>query len=82
MPRSLHGRVEVTDDTLAGAREEILERISEVEPGFAVVKRLEFERRFDFLFLELQDNPANLLPVSRATPWWSSARRWPPLTST
>jgi Animal haem peroxidase len=67
MPRSLHGRVKVTDDTLAEAREEILERIADVEPGFAVVKRLEFERRFDFLFLDLQDDPANLLPVSRAT---------------
>ena len=67
MPRSLHGRVEVTDDTLAEAREEVLERIADVEPGFAVVKRLEFERRFDFLFLELQNDPANLLPVSRDT---------------
>jgi Animal haem peroxidase len=67
MPRSLHGRVEVTDDTLAEAREEVLERIADLEPGFALVKRLEFERRFDFLFLELQDDPANLLPVSRAT---------------
>jgi len=67
MPRSLHGRLEVTDKTLAEAREEVLERIAEVETGFAVVKRLEFERRFDFLFLELQNDPANLLPVSRAT---------------
>src|SRR5918993_5598030 len=67
MPRSLHGRIKVTDDTLAKAREEVLERISEVETGFAVVKRLEFKRRFDFLFLELQDDPVNLLPVSRAT---------------
>jgi Animal haem peroxidase len=67
MPRSLHGRLEVTDETLVEAREEVLERIAEIGPGFAVVKRVEFERRFDFLFRELQDDPANLLPVSRAT---------------
>jgi hypothetical protein len=67
MPRSLHGRVKVTDDTLAEAREEVLERIADVEPGFALVKRLEFERRFDFLFLDLQNDPANLLPVEKKT---------------
>jgi hypothetical protein len=67
MPRSLHGRLEVTDETLDEAREEVLERIADVGPGFAVVKRLEFERRFDFLFLELQDDPANLLHVARKT---------------
>src|SRR5918998_6207800 len=67
MPRSLHGRVEVTEDALDEAREELLERVAEVEPGFALVKRLEFERRFDFLFLELQNDPNNLLPVAQAT---------------
>jgi len=67
MPRSLHGRVEVTEATLDKAREEVAERIAEVGPAFAVVKRLEFERRFDFLFLELQDDPNNLLPVAQTT---------------
>src|SRR3712207_6329218 len=67
MPRSLHGRVEVTEDTLGEAREAVAERVAEVEPGFAVVKRVEFERRFDFLFLELQEDPDNLLPVARET---------------
>jgi hypothetical protein len=32
-----------------------------------VAKRLEFERRFDFLFLDLQDDPDNLLPVAKET---------------
>jgi hypothetical protein len=67
MPRSLHGRVEVTEDTLGEACEAVAERVAEVGPGFAVVKRVEFERRFDFLFLELQDDPDNLLPVTQKT---------------
>jgi len=67
MPRWVHGRSEVTEDTLGEAREAIAESIAEVGPGFAMVKRVEFERRFDFLFLELQDDPGNLLPVSRDT---------------
>ena len=67
MPRSLHGRLEVTERTLDEAREEVAERIAEIETGFAVVKRLEFERRFDFLFPELQDDPDNLLPVAKKT---------------
>src|SRR5918993_3166513 len=67
MPRSVHGRVEVTEDALDKAREELLERVADLEPGFALVKRLEFERRFDFLFLELQNDPNNLLPVAQET---------------
>jgi hypothetical protein len=67
MPRWVHGRAEVTDKTLNEAREAVSERIAEVGPAFAVDKRVEFERRFDFLFLELQDDPDNLLPVARKT---------------
>src|SRR5215207_3379330 len=67
MPRWVHGRAEVTDETLNEAREAVSERIAEVGPAFAVDKRVEFERRFDFLFLELQDDPNNLLPEARKT---------------
>jgi hypothetical protein len=67
MPRWVHGRAEVTDKTLNEAREAVSERIAEVGPAFAVDKRVEFERRFDFLFLELQDDPDNLLPVAMKT---------------
>jgi hypothetical protein len=67
MPRWVHGRAEVTDKTLNEAREAVSERIAEVGPAFAVDKRVEFERRFDFLFLKLQGDPDNLLPVARKT---------------
>jgi hypothetical protein len=67
MPRWMHGRAEVTDETLNEAREAVSERIAEVGPAFAVDKRVEFERRFDFLFLELQNDPNNLLPEARKT---------------
>src|SRR5215210_6684622 len=67
MPRWVHGKAEVTDKTLDEAREAVSERIAEVGPAFAVDKRVEFERRFDFLFLELQDDPDNLLPVEKKT---------------
>src|SRR5215216_1571929 len=67
MPRWVHGRAEVTDETLNEAREAVSERIAEVGPAFAVDKRVEFERRFDFLFLELQTDPNNLLPEARKT---------------
>jgi hypothetical protein len=66
MPRWVHGRA-VTEDALNEAREAIAERVAEVGPAFALVKRVEFERCFDFLFLELQDDPDNLLPVARKT---------------
>jgi len=67
MPNWLHGRVEVTEDTLNEAREELADRIADLGPAFALVKRVEFERRFDFLFLELQNDPNNLLPETKAT---------------
>src|SRR3712207_588990 len=67
MPRWLHGRAEITEDTLDEAREAVAERVAEVGPGFALVKRVEFERRFDFLFLDLQDDPDNLLPEAKKT---------------
>src|SRR5918994_2496384 len=67
MPRWVHGRAEVTEEKLNEAREEISDLITDLGPAFALAKRVEFERRFDFLFLELQDDPANLLPEARAT---------------
>jgi hypothetical protein len=67
MPRWVHGKAEVTDKTLNEARRAVSESIVEVGPAFAVDKRVEFERRFDFLFLELQDDPDNLLPVEQKT---------------
>jgi hypothetical protein len=67
MPRLLHGRVDVTEETVREAREAVAERVAENPLAFATVKRVEFERRFDFLFLELQDDPDSLLPVARKT---------------
>src|ERR687897_2335830 len=67
MPRSLHGRVEVTEETLNEAREKVAERIADLDPAFALVKRVEFERRFDFLFPDLQDDSNNLLPEAKKT---------------
>jgi hypothetical protein len=67
MPRWVHGRTEVTEETLNEAREEVADRIADLGPAFALVKRVEFERRFDFLFLELQNNPDNLLPEAQKT---------------
>src|SRR5215203_4429206 len=67
MPNRLHGRVEVTEETLNEAREELADRIADLGPAFALVKRVEFERRFDFLFLELQNDPNNLLPEAQKT---------------
>jgi len=67
MPRWVHGRSEVTEETLNEAREELADRIADLGPAFALVKRVEFERRFDFLFLELQNDPNNLLPEAQKT---------------
>src|SRR5829696_10268490 len=67
MPNWLHGRVEITEKTLNETREELADRIADLGPAFALVKRVEFERRFDFLFLELQNDPNNLLPVAQTT---------------
>jgi hypothetical protein len=67
MPRLLHGRVGVTEEMVSEAREAVAERVAENPLAFATVKRVEFERRFDFLFLELQEDPDNLLPVARKT---------------
>ena len=67
MPRWVHGRAEVTDETLNAAREAVSELVADLGPAFAVDKRVEFERRFDFLFLELQDDPDNLLLEEKKT---------------
>jgi hypothetical protein len=67
MPRLLHGRVDVTEETVREAREAVAERVAENPLAFATVKRVEFERRFDFLFPELQEDPDDLLPAARKT---------------
>jgi hypothetical protein len=48
------------------ARKAVDDRIADVSLGFAMVKPVDL-RRFDFLFLELQDDPDNLLPESQKT---------------
>ena len=60
-----HG-LDVTPDTVANARSEIAGRVADVPLAFAMTKPVDL-RRFDFLFLELQDDPDNLLPESRET---------------
>jgi hypothetical protein len=66
MPRLPHGFM-IDPQTVDAAREAVAERIAEDPLAFAMVKRVEFERRFDFLFPKLQENPDNLLPVARKT---------------
>jgi hypothetical protein len=39
MPRSLHGRVDVTPETVREGREALDERIAEVEPAFALFNK-------------------------------------------
>ncbi|HSK37863.1 MAG TPA: hypothetical protein VLA80_14120, partial [Actinomycetota bacterium] len=65
MPRVAHGS-SATPDQLREAHEALAERAGELALGFAVAAPLLLQD-FDFLFPELQDNPANLLPRSAAT---------------
>ena len=66
MPRLPHGMI-IDPKTVSGAREAVAEDIAKEPLGFAMVKRVEFERRFAFLFPELQEDPDNLLPEARKT---------------
>ena len=45
MPRSLHGRVDVTPETVREGREAVNERIAEVEPAFAFSNKPAVRRR-------------------------------------
>src|SRR5215208_1122058 len=65
MPRLPHG-MDITPDTVRNARNAVDAQIADVPLGFAVTKPVDL-RRFDFLFLDLQDDPENLLPVSQDT---------------
>lgn len=65
MPRLPHG-LDITPETARDAREAVTERVTDVPLGFAAVKPVDL-RRFDYLLPELQQDPDNLLPVSRQT---------------
>jgi hypothetical protein len=65
MPRLPHG-TEMTPATLDNARSAVADRIADIPLGPAIVKPVD-RRRFDLLFLDLQDDPNNLLPESQQT---------------
>src|SRR5918995_7012042 len=65
MPRLPHG-INFTPEDAHDARKAVDDRIADVRLGFAMVKPVDL-RRFDFLFLGLQDDPDNLLPESQDT---------------
>jgi hypothetical protein len=65
MPRLQH-RINFNPEDVQDARKAVDERIADVPLGFAMVKPVDL-RRFDFLFLGLQDDPDNLLPESQDT---------------
>jgi hypothetical protein len=52
--------------TLDNARKAVVDSISGIPLGPAIVKPVD-RRRFDYLFLDLQDEPDNLLPESQGT---------------
>jgi hypothetical protein len=56
----------ITLGTLQTARDSMAARAADIPLGFAVAQPLD-TRSFDFLFLELQEDPANLLPVAGKT---------------
>jgi nucleoid-associated protein YgaU len=65
MPRLAHGAVP-TPAQLQAARAELANRSAEVDLGFAAAQPADVQD-FDFLFLALQQDPANLLPQSADT---------------
>jgi hypothetical protein len=65
MPRLPHG-TEMTPATLDNARNAVADRIADIPLGPTIVKPVD-RRRFDLLFLDLQDDPNNLLPESQQT---------------
>ena len=65
MPRVAHGEV-ATPEQLQDAQRELASQAASTELGFAVAAPAGLQD-FDFLFLELQDDDANLLPKSATT---------------
>jgi hypothetical protein len=65
MPRVAHGS-SATPEQLRQAHEAMADRAAEVDLGFAVSAPAVLQN-FDFLFPELQDDEANLLPRSATT---------------
>ncbi len=65
MPRLPHGAV-VTLEEFQSARAALAERSADIALGFAAAQPV-ITRDFGFLFPELQQDPSNLLPESRAT---------------
>ena len=65
MPRLPHGKT-ITLDDFRNARDTLTARSADIPLGFAVAEPLTTQD-FGFLFPELQQNPANLLPQSSAT---------------
>jgi hypothetical protein len=66
MPRLAHGSVP-TPKQLLDAQGDLARRTADIDLGFAVAGPAALQD-FDFLFLELQDSKANLLPQSADTP--------------
>jgi hypothetical protein len=65
MPRLLHGEP-VTLEDFQAARATLAERSADITLGFATARPV-VTRDFGFLFPQLQQDPDNLLPESRAT---------------
>ena len=65
MPRIGHGEV-ATPEQLQAAERELASQAASIELGFAVATPVGLQD-FDFLFLDLQDDDANLLPKSATT---------------
>ncbi|HTE69456.1 MAG TPA: LysM peptidoglycan-binding domain-containing protein [Actinomycetes bacterium] len=65
MPRVAHGST-ATPEQLQRAQEHLTSRAAEVDLGFAAAAPAALQD-FDFLFLELQEDEANLLPRSTST---------------
>jgi nucleoid-associated protein YgaU len=65
MPRLAHGEV-ATPEQLQDAERDLASHAASIDLGFAVAAPAALQD-FDFLFLELQDDDANLLPKSATT---------------
>jgi nucleoid-associated protein YgaU len=65
MPRVAHGEV-ATLDQVQEAEQQLASQAASIELGFALAAPAALQD-FDFLFLELQDDDANLLPKSATT---------------
>jgi hypothetical protein len=66
MPRLAHGAVP-TPEQVRDAHSDVASHTASVDLGFAVASPGPLQD-FDFLFVNLQNNPANLLPLEAATP--------------